>query len=182
MNAALFWRGVLLALTLSTLGAAVFALLALVVGSGIALKLTVLGVASGCLLDQLLRSAAAGRILAAISWLLLAVALLLFDPPLWLWLLLPIGLLWLLRALALHRRPLLGLVDAALVLAGLAAATAAAQHSGSVWLALWCFLLAQSLAVAIVSPVTATPIGDRFAAAQRSAEAALRSLHTTRSA
>lgn len=182
MNAALFWRGTLLALVLCTLAAAGMALFAPLTGNAIAMKLMLLGVATAGLIDQLLRSAVAGRILAAAGWLALAAALLLIDPPLWLWLALPVFALWLQRALALHRRPLLALVDAALVLVGLAAAMAAARHSGSVWLALWCFLLAQALAVAVSAPSSPPAASDRFTAARRSAESALRALHNDRPA
>jgi hypothetical protein len=176
VNAALFWRGVLVALAISTIGAAGFALLAPLIGGGFALKLLLLGVAAACLVEQLLRGPPAGRMLAVAGAVLLALALLAIDPPRWLWLALPLGALWLQRALLLHRRPTLALLDAALLLVGLAAALAAFGHSGSLWLGLWCFLLAQALAASVSAPPHAQPTVDRFAAARRSAEAALRAL------
>jgi hypothetical protein len=183
MNAAGFWRGVGLAMLLSIVGAAAFALVSPLLGIAISLRLLLLAIASGCVVDTLLRNPGQpGRLLAAAVWLLIAGALLLFNPPLWLWLAVAAGYLWLLRSLRPSGRPLHALLDAAIVVVGLAAASASLRHSGSLLLALWCFLLLQAVASALSAPKpAAVAASDRFSVAQRNAETALRTLLDPRS-
>ncbi|MGQ0799588.1 MAG: hypothetical protein ACT4NL_05710 [Pseudomarimonas sp.] len=179
MNAAGFWRGVALAFVLSAIGAAAFWLLAPFTGTHIAIRLVLLLVASATLLDLLLQGPnRAGRLLVAASWFAICVGLLVFNPPLWLWLGLLAALPWLLRNLGSHARPLPALLDAAVMLIAAAVGMATLRHSGSVGLALWSFLLLQALAASF-STATRTPTasGDRFTHAQRTAEAALQRLY-----
>jgi len=175
MNAAGFCRGVALAFVLSAIGAAAFWLLAPFTGNPIAIRLVLLMVASATLLDVLLqRSDRAGRLLVAASWLAISAGLLVFNPPLWLWLGLLAAFPWLLRNLGSHARPLPALLDAAVVLIAAAVGVVTLRHSGSVGLALWSFLLLQALAASLSATVL-TPVAptDRFTTAQRNAEAAL---------
>jgi len=178
MNAAGFWRGVLLAFVLSAIGAAAFWLLAPFTGTHIAIRLVLLMVASAYLLDLLLqRPNRAGRLLVAASWLAISAGLLVLNPPLWLWLGLLASFPWLLRNLGSHARPLPALLDAAVVLIAAAVGMATLRHSGSVGLALWSFLLLQALATSFsTTPRTPVASSDRFTSAQRNAEAALRRL------
>ena len=174
MNGQAFVRGVLVALLLAVVGAVGYSLLTPLTGSAIALRCVLLAVAAGCLLDLLGRAGVgAGRMLAATGAVLLGIALLLLNPPLWLWCVLPLAGLWLLQS-----RPLIAVLDAGLVLLGLAAALATARHTGSVGLALWSLLLLQALAGSLsASP---PPAVDRFTAARRCAEAALQDLLSPR--
>jgi hypothetical protein len=183
MNAGRFWRGVGVALLLSVLGAAAFWLFAPMLGGAVAIRSVLLLVAGACLIEHLLCSSArAGRLLAISAWLLSMTALLLLDPPLWCWWAAPAALLWLLRALAAQARPLLALLDAGLLLLAVGCAAAVLRSSGSVGLALWSFLLLQALAASLSAPrAVAVSPADRFTTAQRSAEAALRTLLDPRS-
>ncbi len=178
MNAALFGRGVAVAILLSLAGAVLFAVFAPLLGGALALRGVLLLVAAGCLVDLLLRaSGQAGRLLASSGALLIAAALIVVDPPLWTWWLLPAGYLWLLRSLSPGARPLRALVDAVLTVVGIASALACLRHTGSVGLALWCWLLLQALATGLSSAAGRTaPTDDRFERARRDAEAALRHL------
>ena len=176
MNAVGFWRGVVLAFVLSAIGAAAFWLLAPFTGTSIAIRVVLLMVASAYVLDVLMqRPNRAGRMLVAASGLAICAGLLVLNPPLWLWLGLLAAFPWLLRNLGSHARPLPALLDAAVVLIAAAVGMATLRHSGSVGLALWCFLLLQALAASF-STTARTPVApsDRFTTAQRTAEAALR--------
>lgn len=183
MNAAGFWRGVGLAVLLSAAGGALFALFSPLLGSSLTLRSVLLLVAGACLLDLLMRNPrAAGRLLCAIGAVLLALLLLAFDPPLVIWWILPTAYLWLLRSLGRGATPLRAAADGVLTVVGLACALASLRHSGSVWLALWCWLLLQAIAGAITAPKHGqAPESDRFSHAFRSAEAALRNLQQPRS-
>jgi len=175
MNAPVFVRGVLVALALSLLGGSLFALLAPLIGTPTALRGVVLLVVAGCLIETLSRGRHAGRVLAGTGTVLLAAALVIANPPLWLWCALPVAALWLLRCLLPGCRPVPALLDAGVTLLGLVAAVATARHTGSVGLALWSLLLLQALAGSLSAAAPASPT-DRFTAARRSAEAALQDL------
>lgn len=183
MNAAGFWRGVGLAVLLSVVGGVAFTLFAPLLGGQIAMRGVLLLVAGGCLADMLLRNqAVAGRLLSAALAVLIAAALLIFDPPLWFWWSVLAGYLWLLRSLGRGATPLRALIDGALTLIGLACALATLRQSGSVWLALWCWLLLQAIAGAITASRRQSKAdGDHFSRARQNAQAALRSLQQPRS-
>ncbi len=177
MNAAVFWRGVAIALVLSICAAISFSLLSGLIGSGTALRLVLLGITSACLFDQLVFSGMrTGRVLASAGWLLLVVGLVLIDPPLMLWLALPAAMLWLARSLTFSISPLRALLDAGISLTALGVAVVTLRQSGSVGLALWCWLLLQAVASSLVAPGVKNSLLDRFTSAQHSAEAALRHL------
>ncbi|GMU44208.1 MAG: hypothetical protein IT479_06275 [Xanthomonadales bacterium] len=184
MNAIPFWRGVLLALLLSIVGAVLHAVAAPWIGSALSLRLSLLLVAT-LYVFALLASAPgrSGRVLAALAWCVLAGALLLAWPRLSVWLLAATLWFWLLRSLLRYQSLLPATFDALLGGFALAAAVATAMHTHSLFLALWCYFLVQafnswlphSAAVAAVS----APAHD-FDTAFRNAEAALRrlSLHS----
>jgi hypothetical protein len=182
MNAEALWRGLLLAVLLSTGGAVVFAVLAPLAGAATSLRVSLLLAASAWMLDQL-RHAGPGRLLAGSAWIVMCAALLLINPPLWGWLALLAVALWLGRSLRQPRRLLLCATDCALSLLAAAASLVALRHTGSVWLALWCLLLLQALSLSLASNPGSVvrDANARFDAARRAAERALHALGRTHS-
>lgn len=180
MNAARFWQGVLAAALLALLGALVFHSLTPLIGPSAALHSCILGLGAaylGLLMQQ--HRLRVGRVIAALAWMLASAALIVIGPALWVWLLVQTVAIWLLRSVACYERLGYALVDAAICVVALGAAIAAARHSGSLALALWCYFLLQALSAAIPArasrPVAAATAGDTpFDSALHSAEAALR--------
>lgn len=179
-----FVNGVLLALVLAPAGAASFAALALISAPGPALRIVI--AALGALyVAYLLRAAQArvGRPSVAALWLAAAAALWFAAPPLGLYLVAHVALVWGVRVLYHHAGVLAALLDAAVSALALAAAVWAALGTHSVLLAVWCFFLVQALFTAIPgSPAHPQTGGEpqarlRFRRAQRTAEAALARLH-----
>jgi hypothetical protein len=180
-----FWREAGVALALSIVGAIAYPALTTFIGSSASLRLIIagLGIVYAVLLMRGVQ-ARAGRVIAIAAWLALDVVLIVFDPPLLLWLLAQSFAIWLLRCWCCYGSFVAALADGALCLFALAAAVVVAAHSHSLFLALWSFFLAQALFVLI--PDTLRPRSaavneshhdeDRFDQAHRSAEAALRRL------
>lgn len=182
MSTAGFWRGAMVALLLSALGALAFKLLAPLAGVGSGLKLLTLAL-SGAYLLWLLTShhARVGRFASMTAWLGATATLLLFDPALWTWLTATVVLVWLIRCLYAHTSLQAAMLDAGLNGVALAAAIATAMHTRSLFLTLWCFFLVQALYVLIPGPAagsTHAPASDRFDTAERTAQGALRRLAT----
>ena len=96
-----------------------------------------------------------------------------------------IGLIWLVRSLYFYASVVSALTDLGLSGLALAAAVWAVTHTGSLFLAIWCFFLVQALFVAIPHALSgkaapgiqpAADRDDRFERAHRAAEAAVRKL------
>jgi len=154
-----FINGVLLALLLALAGGAAFAALAAVFAGGPVLQLVVTGLAGAYVCYLLSRSGErAGRVAAFAAWLVGALVGWLVAPNLAVLLCGHVILIWLLRALYYHRGVLPALADLGLSAAALASAVWAAQQSGSVFMAVWCFFLVQALFVAI--PPSFAPAAD----------------------
>ncbi|MEJ2130101.1 MAG: hypothetical protein P8Y95_00375 [Gammaproteobacteria bacterium] len=169
-----FLQGVGVAFVLSFFGAALFAMLTTFVNGAVAVRTLVSLVAlayAGYLLSR--SDARVGRItVLAFSVLASGVAWAL-EVPLAFYLIVHVGLIWLIRALYLYAGVIPALMDLGLSVLALAAALWAALHSGSVFLAIWCFLLVQALHVTIpVSVERGSPAFDGDAAFQRARRAA----------
>jgi hypothetical protein len=125
-----------------------------------------------------------GRLTTIACWLVVAGGAWLTGLPLVGYVLLHVGLAWLVRSLYHYSGLLPALADFGLSLLGAAFAVWAAQRSGSAWLALWCFFLVQAFH-ALIPPTlqrgSAAPVAadDAFARAHRAAEAAVRRLSIT---
>ena len=176
-----FWRGVAVALVLSVIGAFTFTALEPLIGRGLGLRWLIAGLGFGYLIVLLNESqVSVGRIVTVVIWLVVTALLLVFDSALWLWLLVQVGLIWLVRCLYLHGSVLLALADAALNSLAVAASLATALHTHSLFLTLWTFFLVQALYVLIpklhVATAQAKTDADGFEQAYRTAEAALRRL------
>jgi hypothetical protein len=125
-----------------------------------------------------------GRLTTIACWLVVAGGASFAGLPLVGYLLLHIGLAWLVRSLYHYSGLLPALADFGLSLLGAAFAAWAAQRSGSAWLAFWCFFLVQAFH-ALIPPslqrgnAAAEAADDAFSRAHRAAEAAVRRLSAT---
>ncbi len=185
MKAPTFLEGVGVALTASVVGSVLFTTLAPVFGSATVVRALIAAIGLAYVLYLLRRSRERiGRVTVVAGWAVAAFAIGLWQPPLLLYLLLHIALLWLVRSLYRYASLLSALADLGLSGLGLAAAVWAAVHTGSLFLSIWSFFLVQALCVAIPRDLrgrrAASPDGtqpeDRFQTAYRAAQAALRRL------
>jgi hypothetical protein len=179
--------GIAAALVLSSSGAAVLAALAPMVGAGTALRAVVALLGFAYVLYTLHRSGERiGRITVVVLWLAAAAATWIAPVPFTGYVLIHVGILWLVRSLYLYSGVLPALGDLALSALGIAFAVWAAQRSGSAALALWCFFLTQAFHVLIPAAIpkraARLPSDDdqAFTRAHRAAEAAVRRLSAVR--
>ncbi|HVO57875.1 MAG TPA: hypothetical protein VMT51_09295 [Dongiaceae bacterium] len=181
MKSLSFWRGVAVALVLSLIGAVAFTALEPLVGPGFGLRGLIAALGFSYLLVLLHNTQApVGRVVTVVIWLAVTALLFVGDPTLWLWLLVQVGMIWLVRCLYLYGSFLAALADAALNGLALAASLSTAQHTHSPFLTLWTFFLVQALYVLIpklrASATQPETPADGFDQAYRTAEAALRRL------
>jgi hypothetical protein len=177
-----FAHGLGAALVLSVAGAAGLAALAPWLGAATSLRAVIALLGFAYVLYVIGRSGErVGRITTVVSWCLVASIAWLTGLPLVGYVLLHIGLVWLVRSLYHYSGLLPALADLGVSLLGAAFATWAAQRSGSAWLALWCFFLVQAFH-ALIPPALAQrgevahSNEDAFARAHRTAESAVRRL------
>jgi len=177
-----FLEGVGFALAASIGGSVAHTALAAAAGGG-QLRLAVTGVAFAYVLYLLARAPArVGRVTAVALWCAAALGLWLAIPALGVFLLMHVGLIWLVRSLFYRSEVLSALADLALGVTALAAGVWAVVHSGSILLGLWCFFLVQAGFVAIPDGPwrprreDVAPQDDSFERAHRAAEAAVRRL------
>jgi len=182
-----FFEGVGVALVASLAGSVLYGALGTVLPSGLVLRLVVAGLGLAYVLYLLGRtSERVGRITTLVAWLVAAGLVWMFVPTLTLYVLLHLGLVWLIRSLYFHASLLAALADLGQSGLALAAGVWALLHTGSLFLALWCFFLVQALFVAIpASPrrghtAVKPDADDHFQQAHRVAEAAVRRLSTIR--
>jgi hypothetical protein len=182
-----FWEGVVVALSASLGGAIGVFALSFLFAEDMAIRPVVSGLAFAYSLYLLSRSGERiGRLTVMLSWCILSAAVWLFGPPLILFLILHVLSIWLIRSLYFYSRLFPALADLGLCLAGIASALWAQHHTGSPFLAFWCFFLAQALFVAVPAGNKPT-IADEaalsnseaeFERAYQAAEAAVRKLST----
>jgi hypothetical protein len=182
-----FFNGVLVAVLLALIGGATFAGLGAVFASGPVLQLIVSGLAGAYVVYLLTRSGQrTGRIATMVVWLVGAFASWLFAPGLAVLLCAHVIMIWLVRVLYYHTSVLSALADLGLSCLALGSAVWAAQQSGSVFMAVWCFFLVQALFVTIPgsfsNPVNTHAVAetDAFHRAYRAAESAVRRIATQR--
>jgi len=180
-----FFEGVTLAFAASLVGSALYtALMTALPGAWVVRGITA-GLGLVYVVYLLTRSRErVGRTTALTAWTAVAGAAWFIEPPLGPYVLVHLGLIWLIRSLYFYSSVLSALADLGLTALGLAAAVWAATQSGSIFLSIWCFFLVQALFVAIPNHMRGrTGNGqphrdgqDRFDRAHRAAEAALRKL------
>jgi len=181
-----FLEGAVLALSAALGSTLAYRTFDLVLPGADALRLVVAGLGLGYLLYLLGRShERIGRVTALALWLTAAGLLWVLSPPLPLYLLTHLAMLWLARSLYFHQSPLAALADLGLTGLGLIVSVGAYLHTGSLFLSLWCLFLVQALFVFIPSRVRASNknSGDEeehFRRAHEAAEAAVRRLSSIR--
>jgi hypothetical protein len=173
-------------LGLSLCAAAVLAVLGPILFAGYALRAVVAIVAFAYVLYLIGKSGErVGRVTTVVCWLVIALGAAVAGLPLGAYVLVHVGLIWLVRALYYYSGVLPALADFGLGLLGVVFAVWAAQRTGSTWLAFWCFFLAQSFHVLIPNSLAtrgsrAPDVDDAFNRAHRTAEEAIRRLSTAR--
>ena len=187
MNKPTFFAGVGAALAFALVAGAAFAALGPIWGSTDVLRGLIAALGLAYLLF-LLRSAKEkiGRVTSVTAWLVCTILLWWTSPPMGIYLLVQVAMIWLIRSLYFYSSLFAALADLGLSSFSVAAAIWAASRSGSVSLTVWTFFLVQALFVFIprVLPKAKETNAsgglhddeDPFQRAQRSAEAALRRL------
>jgi hypothetical protein len=185
MKTPTFFEGVGVAFAASVAGGVLFVTLSTLFASELVMRILVAGIAFAYLLYLLSRSGERiGRVTVLAAWSVAAVVIFFFAPSFALYLLLHIGLIWLVRALYYYSGVIPALMDLGLNALAFAAAVWAAVQSGSVFLSLWSFFLVQALFVWIPSSIRRKKDKeqpepqeqDRFQRAHRAAQSALRRL------
>ena len=183
MSRPTFIEGVVVALAASLCGSLIYTVLTPAFGSGPVLRLLAAGIALVYILYLLRRSPErVGRVTVVATWALATTTIWLLELPLLFYLALHLGLIWLVRSLYFYSGVLPALADLGLSGLSLAAAQWAADHSHSLFLAIWSLFLVQALFAFIPStlqrsnPATPPPEPDRFDRAHRAARTALRRL------
>lgn len=179
-----FLQGVAVAFVLSLVGAVLFTALSTLFAGGFIVRLIIALLGFAYVL-YLLRGSRerAGRVATVALWCVGAGAAWFTGIPLALYLVVHVGMVWLIRSLYFYSSALPALADMGLSGLALAAAAWAAHHTGSVFLTLWTFFLVQALFVAIPRsmrgqsgerPARTAP--EPFERAHRAAQSALRRL------
>lgn len=141
-----FWPEVFLGLALSLAAAAVYQVTRGLFGNADAFRLVLLGCAAGYGLWTLrVADAKVGRLVAAVAFTALAMALIIWNPNPWAWIGSLLAFNWLLRCLYRHDSLLASVTDAGLSMIALSIGIASLQHTHSLWIGLWCFFLTQAL-------------------------------------
>jgi hypothetical protein len=173
-------------LALSLCGAAALSALGPILFAGYALRTVIAIVAFAYVLYLIGKSGErVGRVTTVVCWLVVALGAALAGLPLGAYVLVHVGLIWLVRSLYYYSGVLPALADFGIGLLGILFAVWAAQRTGSAWLAFWCFFLAQSFHVLIPQSLAtresaARGADDAFNRAHRTAEEAIRRLSTAR--
>jgi hypothetical protein len=182
-----FGQSIGVGLILSSSGAALLAVLGPFLGYGGALRVVIAMLGLAYVLYLVGKSGErVGRVTTIAAWTLAAFVTWFAGLPLVAYVLVHVGLVWLARSLYYYSGLLPALADLGLSVLGAAFAVWAAQHSGSAWLAFWCFFLVQAFFVLIPASLSgrvsepANEADQAFNRAHRAAEAAVRRLSTAR--
>jgi hypothetical protein len=182
-----FSQSIGVGLLLSLSGAALLAVLAPFFGHGAALRAVIALLGLAYVLYLVGKSGErVGRVTTIAVWAAAAAAAWLAGLPLVAFVLVHVGLVWLVRSLYYYSGVLPALADLGLSVLGAAFAAWAAQRSGTAWLAFWCFFLAQAFFVLIPASLSsrasesANERDQAFDRAHRAAEAAVRRLSSAR--
>jgi hypothetical protein len=182
-----FIHGVVVAAVLAFFASAIVATLTPFVGLGSVVRLVIPAMGLAYLLWLFSRSTERlGRVTALSAWAVMAAITWWIAPPIALYLLIHVTAIWLTRSLYFYSGVMPALMDLGLSALSITATVWALTRSGSIFLATWCFFLVHALFVVIPpairskqasEPDTQTD-NERFDAAKRQADAALRQLFT----
>lgn len=182
-----FLQGIIVAAVLGFFASAVIATLTPFVGLGGVIRLVIPALGLAYIVYLLGRSAdRVGRITTVTLWTAFAIASWWMAPPLPLYMLFHAGAIWLVRSLYFYSGVVPALMDLGLTALSVSASVWAIGRSGSVFLAIWCFFLVQSLFIAIPGALRsvrarsarAVDDGENFERSRRRADAALRQIYT----
>ncbi len=178
-----FYEGVLVAVVASVTGAVLYGVMTMFFSVAFSARAMVTMICTAYLFYLLWHSPKkSGRITAVFVWFMSLFGVWLLDPPFVVYLMLLVGVLWLIRSLAFYRSITSALVDLGLSGFGLLAGLWAFLTSGSLLLGLWTLFLVQALFALIPlqwsRSIQSNLAGrdDSFMHAHRNAEAALRKL------
>ena len=184
-----FMEGVALALVVSFLGSALYTALTSVSSGDWVPRMLIAAIGFGYVVYLLVRShERVGRITSLAAWSALAAAIWVLDPTLPIYVVMHMGVTWLVRSLYFYSSIVSALIDLGLNGLSLTAAVWAADHTGNVFLSIWCLFLVQALFVYIPTSMKrrsgeSSPdleAEHRFERAHNAAESALRKLSSIR--
>ena len=182
-----FGQSIVVGLVMSVSGAALLTVLASFLGTGTALRTVIALLGLAYVLFLIGKSGErVGRVTTLACWIVAALVAWLAGLPLIAYALVHVGLVWLVRSLYYYSGVLPALADFGLSVLGVMFAVWAARHTGSAWLAFWCFFLAQAFFVLIPASLSgraserANETDQSFNRAHRAAEAAVRRLSSAR--
>jgi len=185
-----FFEGAGLALIVSIIGAVAFFGLTLLFGSAGIFRLLIAALCLVYVIYLLSRSRERiGRVTVISAWLVVAGLSWLFVPSLLLYIVIHLGMIWLIRSLYFYSSVLSSLADLGLTGFSLAAAIWAWSMSQSLFLSFWSFFLVQALFTLIPKQIkkyqnnssVSINTDDQFENAHRAAEIALRKLTNSHS-
>ena len=185
MKSPTFLEGVFVALSAALAGTLAYSAFGLVLPGAVSLRLLIAVLGLGYLLYLLGRSRERiGRVSILASWLGVAGLLWVLSPPLSLYLLVHLAMIWVARSLYFHQGPLGAVADLGLTCLGLIAALGAYLHTGSLFLSLWCLFLVQALFVFLPARMgggrkQGSDEEDGFRRAHQAAEVAVQRLSST---
>jgi amino acid transporter len=188
MKQATFFEGVGFALFASLVGASGFVTLTSIFAGGTVFRLLIAGISLVYILYLLARSKErVGRITTVAIFLIVTIVSWLFVPSTLMYILIQLGMVWLLRSLYFYSSVLSSLVDLALTGLSLAIAIWVWLTTNSLFLGFWSFFLVQALFVFIPRKLARshgrhtarTHNDDPFERAHRAAEMVLRNLIST---
>lgn len=179
-----FPNGVIVALILAAAGSVLFSALTPLFSGALVVRCIVSLLTLAYLLYLLsLSSVRVGRLTVFTLAAGVIAASLYWQPPLALYSLVHVALIWLVRCCYFHNSLAGALADLGFCALAFVVAVWAAGRSGALFLALWSFFLVQALVLPVLrdrfarAGVFASDDGDAFRRARRSAESALRRLH-----
>lgn len=182
-----FLEGVAVALVLSLVGGVVYGAASIFFSGGWLIR-TIIAILSFAYICYLISRSGQrlGRVTTWALWSFAALAVWLLSPPLPIYTVLHLGLIWLVRSLYFYTSPLSALADMGLTGLSLMSAIWAVVQSQSVFAGLWCFFLVQALFAAIPANFNPTrtkqqadqTVKDPFDRACHAAETALRQMYS----
>ena len=187
MKKVTFWNGVVIAFLGSIIGSIGFFALTFLFSEDCAIRLLTSGLAIAYILYLLINSQeCTGRITVLVAGFILLVMLWILYPPLFLFLVLHVLAIWLIRSLYCYASVFSSLADLGLNALSIASAFWALHHNGSLFLTFWCFFLVQALFVYIPTGIKRPNLDKAvipdsesdFKRAYQTAEATVRKLST----